>query len=135
MLGDVLCCNISTQFKAFPFLTLGIYDILMAVKWIRENIEAFNGDPDNISVFGQGSGAITISMLLMSPLSQGLFSRAIIQSGTFLSFYQNPMEYNLDLGQRLAEGVDCASANRTLRKNPKEVVDCLRGKIIVSNWF
>ncbi|GBN46299.1 Acetylcholinesterase-1 [Araneus ventricosus] len=105
---------------------MGIYDILMAVKWIRENIEAFNGDPDNIVIFGQGSGAITVSMLLMSPLSQGLFTRAIIQSGSFLSIFQNPNEYNLNLGQRLAENVDCASANRTLRKNPKEVVECLR---------
>ncbi|KAF8771434.1 Acetylcholinesterase-1 like protein [Argiope bruennichi] len=115
---------------------MGIYDILMAVKWIRENIEAFNGDPDNIAIFGQGSGAITVSMLLMSPLSQGLFTRAIIQSGSFLSIFQNPNEYNLNLGQRLAEAVGCASANLSLRNNPKEVVGCLRAnkKSSVINW-
>ncbi|GIX69746.1 acetylcholinesterase-1 [Caerostris darwini] len=105
---------------------MGIHDIIMALKWIRENIAAFKGDPDRITIFGQGSGAVTVSMFLMSPLTQGLYQRAILQSGAFFSNKPDPNEYNLDMGQKLAVAVDCASENQTLRDNPKEVVDCLR---------
>ncbi|PRD26720.1 UNVERIFIED_CONTAM: Acetylcholinesterase-1 [Trichonephila clavipes] len=97
----------------------------MALKWVKKNIEALGGDPDNITIFGQGSGAITVSMFLMSPLTKGLFNRAIIQSGSFLSNKEDPKEYNLDLSQKLAVAVECASENQTIRDNPKEVMKCL----------
>lgn len=61
---------------------LGILDILQSLKWMRENISAFGGDPDNITLFGQSSGAAMISLLMTMEEAQGLFKRAIIQSGS-----------------------------------------------------
>jgi para-nitrobenzyl esterase len=59
----------------------GILDQIAALKWIHNNIAAFGGDPDNITVFGQSAGAGSVQQLVMSPLSKGLIDRAIIQSG------------------------------------------------------
>ncbi len=59
----------------------GLLDQILALKWIKENIAAFGGDPDNITIFGESAGAIAVSMLCSSPLAKGLFNRAISQSG------------------------------------------------------
>ena len=60
---------------------LGLLDMLQALKWIHENISAFGGDPENVTVFGQSSGAASIALLMSMPESAGLFRRAITQSG------------------------------------------------------
>ena len=59
----------------------GILDQIAALKWVKENIAAFGGDPDCVTIFGQSAGGVSVRMLLTSPLSQGLFHRAVIQSG------------------------------------------------------
>ncbi len=59
----------------------GLLDMIAALQWIQENIESFGGDPNNVTVFGQSSGAISISALIASPLATGLFNKAICQSG------------------------------------------------------
>lgn len=59
----------------------GLLDQLLAIDWIRENIEVFGGDPENITVFGQSAGAMCVRALLASPSSAGKFKRAILQSG------------------------------------------------------
>lgn len=56
-------------------------DQLAGIKWVKDNIAAFGGDPDNITVFGQSAGSRSIQGLICSPLSEGLFQRAIPQSG------------------------------------------------------
>ncbi len=69
--------------EAFPDSgNLGLLDVLQAVKWIKQNIESFGGDPNNITLFGQSSGSALISLLMTMPESQGLFQRAILESGT-----------------------------------------------------
>jgi para-nitrobenzyl esterase len=60
---------------------LGLRDMIAALHWIRDNAAAFGGDPSNITLFGESSGAMSIADLLASPLAKGLFKRAIIQSG------------------------------------------------------
>lgn len=60
---------------------LGILDQIKALKWVRENIALFGGDPDNITIFGQSAGGGSCRYLTTSPLSKGLFKRAIIMSG------------------------------------------------------
>ncbi|MBQ6001584.1 MAG: carboxylesterase/lipase family protein [Synergistaceae bacterium] len=61
---------------------LGILDVLQSLKWLKENVEKFGGDPENITLFGQSSGSALISLLMTVPEAQGLFQRAILQSGS-----------------------------------------------------
>lgn len=56
---------------------------MQALKWIRNNIAVFGGDPDNISVFGESAGANAVGLLISSPLSEGLFYKAILESGAW----------------------------------------------------
>ena len=59
----------------------GLYDQLTAIKWVRDNIASFGGDPDNITVMGQSAGAMSIQQHVLSPLSEGLISKAVMSSG------------------------------------------------------
>ncbi|MGN0902513.1 MAG: carboxylesterase family protein, partial [Succinivibrio sp.] len=64
----------------------GHLDIVTALKWIKHNIESFGGNPDNITLGGHSAGAFAVSSLILSPLADGLFSKAILQSGTILNY-------------------------------------------------
>ena len=59
----------------------GCLDQVAALKWVYENIEAFGGDKDNITVFGQSAGSMSTQVLVSSPLTEGMISKAIMQSG------------------------------------------------------
>jgi para-nitrobenzyl esterase len=84
----VVCVTINYRVGAEGFLYLGkgetnfgLLDQIAALAWVRENIAAFGGDPDNVTVFGQSAGAMSIGALLAAPAARGLFRRAILQSG------------------------------------------------------
>ena len=62
----------------------GMLDILAALKWVKENISEFGGDPDNVTIFGQSGGGGKVSTLMAMPMASGLFHKAIIQSGASL---------------------------------------------------
>jgi para-nitrobenzyl esterase len=57
-----------------------VLDQIMALQWIRDNIAAFGGDPENVTIFGESAGGLNVGNLMVSPLAEGLFHKAIIQS-------------------------------------------------------
>ena len=62
----------------------GMQDALAALNWVKRNIRAFGGDPDNVTIFGESAGANMIGSLVASPQAKGLFKRAIAQSGGYM---------------------------------------------------
>lgn len=111
----------------------GIYDQLAALKWLHANIEAFGGDPDNITVFGQSAGARSTKTLLMSPLTKGLISRAIIQSGTYLS--PKPFEENAERSKAAmdAAGFDSLEKMRNATTDELSSVRTGMGGFVIDN--
>lgn len=79
---------------------LGLKDQLMALKWLNENISRFNGDINNITLYGESAGAASVHYLMCCPLAKGLFHKAILMSGNFLCPWAfSPLE---NINQRLA---------------------------------
>ena len=64
----------------------GLLDMIESLKFVKNNIAAFGGDPDNITIGGESAGSFSVSALVLSPLTKGLFKNAIMESGTILSF-------------------------------------------------
>ena len=93
--GDVVVVTINYRLGAFGFLNLtdatdgncpgtgaeGIADQIAALKWVKENIAQFGGDPDNVTIFGESAGGMSVGALLASPKARGLYHKAIPQSG------------------------------------------------------
>src|SRR3989442_1583178 len=84
----IVCVTINYRVGVEGFLYLGegnanraLLDQVAALQWVRENIAAFGGDPGNVTIFGESAGAMCIGTLLSMPRAQGLFHRAIAQSG------------------------------------------------------
>lgn len=72
-----------------------LYDAITALRWVQKFISYFGGDPTNVTLAGQSSGSAVVSHLLLSPLSRGLFHRAIAASGSALDVWatsQRPFE-------------------------------------------
>ncbi|XP_047108818.1 esterase FE4-like [Schistocerca piceifrons] len=82
----------------------GLKDMVAALRWVRHNIAAFGGDPENVTVFGQSAGAIAANMLMYSRLAAGLFRRVIAQSGA-ASIATGSARNMADRSRRLAEAL------------------------------
>ena len=99
--GDVVVVTVNYRLGAFGFLdlssfstsgrrfdsNLGLRDVLVALQWVRDNIAAFGGDPDRVTLFGESAGAGIVTTLLTTPAGAGLFSAAIAQSSPATSVY------------------------------------------------
>ena len=95
--GDVVVVTINHRLNVLGYLDLsafgekykesanvGMTDIVAALRWVKENIAYFGGDPDCVTIFGQSGGGGKVSTLLCMPSAQGLFHRAMVMSGSFL---------------------------------------------------
>lgn len=127
-------------FLAHPWLTAesetqssgnyGFLDQVAALRWVRDNIEQFGGDPDNVTIFGVSAGSASCSMHMASPLSKGLFHRAVGGSGAFMapsSSNSRLCDRMLDLATAEARGVELTEGMQidsleTLRALPAESV-------------
>lgn len=99
--GDVIVVTVNYRLGALGFLdlsefdsprrrfdsNLGLRDVLAALRWVRDNIAGFGGDPDRVTVFGESAGAGIITTLMTSPAAEGLFAGAIVQSSPATSVY------------------------------------------------
>ena len=80
----------------------GLLDQIAALRWVKANIEAFGGDKDNITTFGFSAGGMSVRMLMCSPLSRDMISRAIVQSGSGItdSDYYRPLKEKIEICKR-----------------------------------
>lgn len=86
--GDVIMVSVNYRLGPLGFLAasaheanFGLHDPILALHWVQENIRQFGGNPADVTILGESAGAITIGSLILSPLTKGLFHRAIMQSG------------------------------------------------------
>ena len=111
--GDAVVVTINHRLNVFGFLYLGglagdayaksgnagMLDLVAALEWVRDNIEAFGGDPGNVTIMGESGGGAKVCVLLALPDAKGLFHKAIIQSGPALRGIPK------DAATRLAKGI------------------------------
>lgn len=129
----VVVVAINSRLGSFGFLSTGddvmpgnygLLDQVLALKWIQSNIHAFGGDPSQVTIFGGSSGAASVSFHILSPLSKGLFHRAIMQSGFSLSIWACERPGTLikvsDFAKKLGTKLGCATSDSAL------LLSCLR---------
>lgn len=130
---DVVFVSLNYRVGAFGFMctddgyvrgNMGLLDQLEALKWVQRHITSFGGDPDQVTVFGESAGAISIALHLLSPLSGKLFRRAILESGSSYSSgacwtTRDASKYSFGRARRWS-GVEM--------KSGKELVDFLADK-------
>ena len=131
-LKGVVVVVIQYRLGPFGFLTtgdsaapgnFGMLDQVEALKWVRENIKSFGGDPSKVTIFGESAGAACVGLHLLSPLSEGLFHRAIAESGVDLSpWATQPTSYGVNFAEQLAQKLDCPTSDHN------EMVACIRKK-------
>ena len=101
--------------EGHPAVNYGIMDQQAALKWVQANIAKFGGDPGNVTIFGQSGGGTAVMANMQSPLSKGLFQKAINESGTRIGVV--PPETMRKLGEDFAAAAGCADQS----------AKCLRG--------
>lgn len=144
--GDLVVVTLNYRLGAFGFLYLndllpeqcnvsanaGLLDQIEALKWIRQNIAQFGGDPDQVTLFGESAGAMSIATLLACPQAHGLFRRAIIQSGSADQVLTR--DEATAIAQRFLEtaGIDPAQPDKLWQLTPQQIVKAQRACLKMS---
>lgn len=116
----------------------GLLDQVAALQWVQENIEHFGGDPHSVTIFGESAGGVSVGLQILSPLSKGLFHRAISESGVA----QLPGFVISDPGimaRKVANVSGCESSSsalvRCLRSQPEDKLSAFNDKLIQEMGF
>lgn len=126
--GDVVVVTLNYRLGALGFLDLssfntgrrgfdsnvGLHDVLAALRWVRDNIAAFGGDPSRITLFGESAGAGIVTTLLAVPAAAGLFSAAIAQSSPATSVYDSERSRRVAVSVLDKLGIAPSDAQRLL---------------------
>ncbi len=101
--GDVVLVSVNHRLNSLGFLDLssygekykysanaGLLDLIASLQWVKDNIEKFGGDPNNVTIFGQSGGGGKVTCIMNSPLAKGLFSKAIVESGSYITSFMDP---------------------------------------------
>ncbi|MFE2031163.1 carboxylesterase/lipase family protein [Streptomyces hygroscopicus] len=130
----VVCVTLNYRLGAEGFLllpdgtaNLGLLDQIAALEWVRDNIAGFGGDPDNVTVFGQSAGAISITALMTMPRARGLFRRAITQSGA--GHHSHPEDIARRVTERLAALAGAEPTREGLAAVPPERLVAANGAL------
>ncbi|XP_049875083.1 esterase FE4-like [Pectinophora gossypiella] len=127
---DVILVTINYRVEVLGFLCLGIEDApgnaglkdqAEALKWVKKNIRAFGGDPDNVTIFGESAGSASVMYHLLSPMSKGLFKRGIMESGSPIAFWSLQFE-PLKIASQLAKEMGFET------KDPQELYEIFISK-------
>ncbi|XP_035680534.1 carboxylesterase 5A-like [Branchiostoma floridae] len=130
---DVVVVTINYRLGVLGFLptqlanatgNFGLLDQVRALEWVRDNIANFGGDPDKVTIFGESAGGISVSLLILSPLAEGLFRRAISESGVAITVPDE--DAMLSITSSVGRSLNCTDDVNA------NMIDCIRSKSVES---
>ena len=126
-MGDVVVVCLPYRLGPIGFLfgNWGLHDQIHGLEWVRDNISAFGGDKDNVTIFGESAGGWSVDALMASPRAVGLFHKAIAQSGCLLSMMTKYPKVNPAMGylqKKWELGSEEAVKEKAIQMSAEELV-------------